>query len=178
MCAETLFFDCHRHYKLEIKFTRIFNTCGPRMHPNDRRVISNFIVQALKGESITIYGDSSQTRSFCYVDDLIEDFVRLMNSPKEITAPVNLGNLGEFTIKKLAELAIEMTGSKSKLSFLPLPEDDPRQRQPDISRAQETLGWVPKVSLADGFWHTIVYFDTLLSEQAMRSAERQGSPHD
>src|SRR3984893_12154186 len=146
------------------------------MHPNDRRVISNFIVQALKGESITIYGDSSQTRSFCYVDDLIEDFVRLMNSPKEITAPVNLGNLGEITIKKLAELAIEMTGSKSKLSFLPLP--DPRQRQPDIPRAQETLGWVPKVSLADGFWHTIVYFDNLLSQQAMRSEERQGSPHD
>ncbi len=163
-CAETLFFDYHRQHKLQIKVARIFNTYGPRMHPNDGRVVSNFIVQALKGEPITIYGDGSQTRSFCYVDDLIEGFVRLMESPKEITGPINLGTPDEFTIKELAELAIEMTGSKSTLTFLPLPQDDPKQRQPDITLARRRLGWEPKVPLRDGLRHTIGYFDRLLSD--------------
>jgi len=163
-CAETLFFDYWRQHKLEIKIARIFNTYGPRMHPNDGRVVSNFIVQALKGAPITIYGDGSQTRSFCYVDDLIEGFIRLMNMPKDITGPINLGNPSEFTIKELAELAIEMTGSQSTLTFLPLPQDDPKQRQPDIAQARETLGWEPIVQLQDGLRHTIGYFDRLLSE--------------
>ena len=164
-CAETLFFDYHRQHRLEIKVARIFNTYGPRMHPNDGRVVSNFVVQALRGEPITIYGDGSQTRSFCYVDDLIEGFVRLMESPSEITGPVNLGNPGEFSIRELAELAIEMTGSKSKLTFMPLPQDDPRQRRPDIALAERKLGWQPKVPLREGLGHTIAYFDRLLSEQ-------------
>jgi len=163
-CAETLFFDYWRQHKLEIKVARIFNTYGPRMHPSDGRVVSNFVVQALKSQPITIYGDGSQTRSFCYVDDLIDGFIRIMNAPKEITGPINLGNPDEFTIKELAELAIEMTGSKSTLTFLPLPEDDPRQRQPTISQAREKLGWEPAVSLRDGLRHTIGYFDKLLSE--------------
>ena len=161
-----LFFDYYRQHKLEIKVARIFNTYGPRMHPNDGRVVSNFIVQALKGEPITIYGDGSQTRSFCYVDDLIEGFVRLMSSPTELTGPINLGNPGEFTMRQLAELVIEMTGSRSKLTYLPLPQDDPKQRQPDIALAKERLGWEPTVPLRDGLKHTMAYFDALLSQGA------------
>ena len=163
-CAETLFFDYHRQHKLEIKVARIFNTYGPRMHPNDGRVVSNFVVQALKGEPITIYGEGRQTRSFCYVDDLIDGIVRLMESPRDMTGPVNLGNPVEFTIKELAELAIAMTGSKSELVFRPLPQDDPMQRQPDISLAKDRLGWEPSVPLRDGLARTIAYFDKLLSE--------------
>ncbi|MEZ5440739.1 MAG: UDP-glucuronic acid decarboxylase family protein [Lysobacterales bacterium] len=162
-CAETLFFDYHRQHGLEIKVARIFNTYGPRMHPNDGRVVSNFIVQALRGEDITIYGDGSQTRSFCYCDDLIEGFLRLMDSPADFTGPVNLGNPGEFTILELAELVIELTGSASSLKRLPLPADDPTQRQPDISLARQTLQWAPKVALRDGLRPTIEYFDRLLS---------------
>lgn len=161
-CAETLFFDYYRQHNLSIKVARIFNTYGPRMHPNDGRVVSNFVVQALKGENITIYGEGQQTRSFCYVDDLIEGFVRLMNSEEGITGPVNLGNPGEFTIKELAERVIELTGSSSKLIFEPLPEDDPKQRQPDISMAREELGWEPTIALDDGLRKTITYFDDLL----------------
>ena len=163
-CAETLFFDYHRQHTLEIKVARIFNTYGPRMHPNDGRVVSNFVVQALKGEPITIYGEGKQTRSFCYVDDLIDGIVRLMESPRDMTGPVNLGNPVEFTIKELAELAIAMTGSKSELVFRPLPQDDPMQRQPDISLAKDRLGWEPSVPLRDGLARTIAYFDKLLSE--------------
>ncbi len=162
-CAETLFFDYHRQHGLEIKVARIFNTYGPRMHPSDGRVVSNFIVQALRGEAITIYGEGQQTRSFCYVDDLIEAFVRLMASPPEFTGPVNTGNPSEFTIRELAELVLEITGSKSELRFLPLPADDPRQRRPDISVAREQLGWEPKIALREGLVRTIAYFDTLLS---------------
>ena len=175
-CAETLFFDYWRQHKLEIKVARIFNTYGPRMHPNDGRVVSNFIVQALKGEPITIYGDGSQTRSFCYVDDLIEGFVRLMDSDKELTGPVNLGNPGEFTIKELAELVIDMTGSKSKLSFLALPQDDPKQRQPDIGVAIKHLDWKPKIALKDGLRQTIGYFDALLAGAPSVRAHRVSSP--
>ena len=171
-CAETLFFDYYRQHRLEIKVARIFNTYGPRMHPNDGRVVSNFIVQALKGEPITIYGAGSQTRSFCYVDDLIEGFVRLMDSPKEFTGPVNLGNPGEFTILELAQLVIEMTGSKSKLNFLPLPADDPKQRKPNIGLAREKLGWEPKIPLPDGLVHTIRYFDRLLSGQPIETKDK------
>jgi UDP-glucuronate decarboxylase len=161
-CAETLFFDYHRQFQLRIKIARIFNTYGPRMHPNDGRVVSNFIV-ALKGHNITIYGDGSQTRSFCYVDDLIEGFLRLMNTPNEVTGPVNLGNPGEFTIRELAEKVIEQTGSGSKLVFQPLPQDDPKQRQPDIGLARSTLNWEPKVPLEEGLNKTIAYFDKLLA---------------
>jgi len=162
-CAETLFFDYYRQHKLAIKVARIFNTYGPRMHPNDGRVVSNFIVQALKDENITIYGDGQQSRSFCYVDDLIEGIIRLMNSPVEITGPVNLGNPGEFTIKELAEQIIEMTGSSSKLIFQPLPQDDPRQRQPDITLARTQLDWEPRTVLKDGLKKTISYFERILS---------------
>jgi UDP-glucuronate decarboxylase len=162
-CAETLFFDYHRQHKLAIKVARIFNTYGPRMHPSDGRVVSNFIVQALKGEPITIYGDGSQTRSFCYVDDLIEGFVRFMGAPQALTGPINLGNPGEFTMLQLAQLTIEMTGSKSSLAFQPLPQDDPRQRQPDIALAMKHLDWRPTVPLREGLRHTIAYFDKLLS---------------
>jgi UDP-glucuronate decarboxylase len=162
-CAETLFFDYHRQHNLDIKVARIFNTYGPRMHPNDGRVVSNFIVQALRGESITIYGEGRQTRSFCYVDDLIEGFLRLMATPRGVTGPVNLGNPGEFTIRQLAELVIELTGASSKLIFNPLPADDPMQRQPDISVASRELGWVPQIALRDGLQKTIAYFDQLLS---------------
>ena len=162
-CAETLFFDYYRQHKLRIKVARIFNTYGPRMHPNDGRVVSNFIVQALKGEPISIFGDGAQTRSFCYVDDLIEGFVRLMATDDEVTGPINLGNPGEFTIRQLAELVIAETGSKSKLVFKPLPQDDPLQRQPNITLAQKHLGWEPKVPLKDGLRRTIAYFDDLLS---------------
>jgi len=157
-CAETLFFDYHRQLGLKIKVARIFNTYGPRMHPNDGRVVSNFIVHALKGLPITIYGDGSQTRSFCYVDDLIDGLIRLMNSPDQVTGPVNLGNPVEFTISELARQVIEKTGSSSTLDYFELPEDDPRQRQPDISKARELLGWEPKVSLSDGLESTIAYF--------------------
>ncbi len=163
-CAETLFFDYFRQCQLEIKVARIFNTYGPRMQPQDGRVVSNFIVQALKGEPITIYGDGKQTRSFCYVDDLIEGCVRLMNSPAELTGPVNLGNPVEFTIRTLADTVVGITGSASKLSFKPLPEDDPRQRQPDISLARERLGWEPTCALREGLARTIAYFDELLSD--------------
>jgi UDP-glucuronate decarboxylase len=162
-CAETLFFDYHRQHKLEIKVARIFNTYGPRMHLNDGRVVSNFIVQALKGEPITIYGDGSQTRAFCYVDDMIDGFIKLMISSAQITGPLNLGNPGEFTIRELAELTMEMTGSRSKLTFQPLPADDPRQRQPNIARAREQLNWQPKVQLREGLLHAISYFDKILS---------------
>lgn len=165
-CAETLFFDYHRQNNLEIKVVRIFNTYGPRMHPNDGRVVSNFIVQALKGEPITIYGDGSQTRSFCYVDDLIEGFVRFMDAPAAFTGPMNLGNPGEFTMKELAEKVIDLTGSKSKLTYLPLPQDDPKQRRPDITLAKSKLSWEPKVHLTDGLRHTIAYFDDLLKANA------------
>jgi len=157
-CAETLFFDYHRQHSLEIKVARIFNTYGPRMHPADGRVVSNFIMQALRGEPITIYGEGEQTRSFCYVDDLVDGLIRLMATPSDVTGPINLGNPTEFTIRQLAELVIEMTGSKSRLEFGPLPEDDPRQRQPDIGLAKATLGWRPKMSLAEGLAPTIAYF--------------------
>jgi UDP-glucuronate decarboxylase len=162
-CAETLYFDYHRQYNLDIKVVRIFNTYGPRMHPNDGRVVSNFIVQALKGENITMYGTGSQTRSFCYVDDLIEGFVRMMATEKGVTGPINLGNPGEFTMLELAEKVIQLTGSKSKLVFMPLPTDDPKQRQPDITLAKENLGWQPKVNLEDGLKETISYFKKLLN---------------
>ncbi|WP_027366816.1 UDP-glucuronic acid decarboxylase family protein [Desulfocurvibacter africanus] len=161
-CAETLFFDYHRQHKLRIKVARIFNTYGPRMHPNDGRVVSNFIVQALKGEPLTVYGDGSQTRSFCFVSDLIEAFVRFMNTPDEVTGPVNLGNPGEFTILELAEQVIRMTGSKSKIDFRPLPTDDPTQRKPNITKAREVLGWEPKIPLHDGLARTIVYFEEIV----------------
>ena len=161
-CAETLFFDYGRQHNLRIKVGRIFNTYGPRMHPNDGRVVSNFIVQALKGEPITVYGDGKQTRSFCYVDDLIEGFVRLMNTPDDFTGPVNLGNPDEFTIHELAEKVIALTGSKSKLVFKPLPSDDPMQRCPDITLAQKKLGWTPTVALQQGLEQTIAYFRNLL----------------
>lgn len=161
-CAETLFFDYHRQHQLEIKVARIFNTYGPRMHPGDGRVVSNFIVQALRNEPITIYGKGDQTRSFCYVDDLIEAFIRLMGSPDEVTGPINLGNPIEFTILELAKTVIEMIGSKSELKYLPLPSDDPKQRQPDIELAQKILGWQPQVILKDGLARTIPYFEQML----------------
>ena len=157
-CAETLFFDYHRQHGIEIKVARIFNTYGPRMHPNDGRVVSNFIVQALKGEPITMYGDGSQTRSFCFVDDLIEGFVRLMVSDKEITGPVNLGNPGEFTIRQLASQVLEIVEADTNLIEAPLPEDDPKQRKPDISLAQKTLGWEPAIPLEEGLRRTVDYF--------------------
>ena len=165
-CAETLFFDYHRQHKLKIKVVRIFNTYGPRMHPNDGRVVSNFIVQALKGEPITIYGEGQQTRSFCYVDDLVEGFLRLMATADHITGPMNLGNPGEFTIRQLAELVIELTGAKSTLVHLPLPPDDPTQRRPDITMAQRELAWAPTVQLQEGLLKTIAYFDALLKAPA------------
>ncbi len=170
-CAETLFFDYWRQHNLEIKVARIFNTYGPRMHPNDGRVVSNFIVQALQGHDITIYGKGDQTRSFCYVDDLIEGFVRLMSTSAEVTGPVNLGNPSEFTIRQLAELAIEMTGSRSRLTFLPLPQDDPKQRRPDITQAIARLGWEPTVPLREGMRHTIAYFDRLLAGKSNAAAQ-------
>ncbi|MCF8183266.1 MAG: SDR family oxidoreductase [Limnohabitans sp.] len=157
-CAETLFFDYHRQHQLDIKVIRIFNTYGPRMHPNDGRVVSNFIVQALKGEDISIYGDGQQTRSFCYVDDLIEAMLLMMASPADFTGPVNIGNPTEFTMLQLAETVLRLTASTSKLVFKPLPQDDPRQRKPDISLANKVLGWLPRVSLDDGLKETIAYF--------------------
>lgn len=167
-CAETLFFDYHRANGVNIRVVRIFNTYGPRMHPFDGRVVSNFIIQALKGEDITIYGDGSQTRAFCYVDDLVEGIIRMMNGPDDFIGPVNLGNPGEFTIKQLAEKVIEMTGRSSKLKFLPLPKDDPTQRKPDITLAQEKLGWEPKVDLQAGLAKTIDYFASLDLSQFRR----------
>jgi len=164
-CAETLFFDYHRQHGLDIKVARIFNTYGPRMHPNDGRVVSNFIVQALQGNPITIFGEGQQTRSFCYVDDLVEGFLRFMNTDAGFTGPMNLGNPGEFTIRQLAEKVIELTGSKSTLEFKPLPSDDPLQRKPDISLAQSKIGWTPEVQLEAGLKKTISYFDKLLAGQ-------------
>ena len=161
-CAETLFFDYHRQHKLRIKVARIFNTYGPRMHPQDGRVVSNFIMQALQGQSITIYGQGQQTRSFCYVDDLIEGLIRLMNAGDQVTGPMNIGNPVEMTIRELAELVIELTGSKSRLIHEPLPHDDPTQRRPDIGLARRTLDWEPRVALKEGLARTIAYFDGLL----------------
>ncbi|MCR9152380.1 MAG: GDP-mannose 4,6-dehydratase, partial [Rhodobacteraceae bacterium] len=163
-CAETLFFDYHRQHGLEIKVARIFNTYGPRMHHADGRVVSNFIVQALRGDPITIYGDGSQTRSFCYVDDLVEGFIRLMETGPEVPGPVNLGNPGEFTMLELAEKVIRQTGSASKIEFLPLPQDDPKQRQPDIGLAKAVLGWEPGVDLDAGLRPTVAHFERLLAE--------------
>ena len=163
-CAETLFFDYHRQHNVKIKVARIFNTYGPRMHPNDGRVVSNFIVQALRGEDITLYGDGQQTRSFCYVSDLVDGLIRLMNSDDEITGPINLGNPGEFTIRQLAEKVIELTGSKSQIVNKPLPSDDPRQRQPDIAKAKDVLDWEPTIELADGLKPTIEYFANEIAE--------------
>ncbi len=161
-CAETLFVDYYRQHNLRIKIARIFNTYGPRMHANDGRVVSNFIVQALKGNPITIYGDGKQSRSFCYVDEMVDAFIRLMNSDDEFIGPVNLGNPGEFTIRELAEKTIKMTGSKSVLNNLPLPQDDPRQRQPDITLAKAKLGWEPKIKLDEGLARTIEYFKSVV----------------
>jgi UDP-glucuronate decarboxylase len=161
-CAETLFFDYRRQHKLRIKVVRIFNTYGPRMHPNDGRVVSNFIVQALRGEDITIYGDGQQTRSFCYADDLVDAMMRMMATNDDVTGPVNIGNPGEFTIRQLAEMVIELTGSRSKIVSRPLPSDDPKQRRPDISQAQELLGWQPRTQLREGLTKTITYFDEML----------------
>jgi len=162
-CAETLFFDYYRQFGLRIKVARIFNTYGPRMHVNDGRVVSNFVVQALRGEDITLYGDGTQSRSFCYVDDLIEGFVRFMNAPDEVVGPMNLGNPVEFTVRQLAEMVLDLVGGSSKLVYQPLPSDDPKQRQPDIGFAKEALGWEPKVALRDGLVKTIAYFEELLS---------------
>jgi len=162
-CAETLFFDYYRQFNLEIKVARLFNTYGPKMNPNDGRVVSNFIVQALRGDNITIFGDGQQTRSFCYVDDLIEALVLMMNSPLELVGPLNLGNPREFTVRELAEKVLHFTGSKSKLIFMPLPQDDPKQRQPDITLAREKLGWEPTISLEDGLKETIAYFKKTLA---------------
>jgi UDP-glucuronate decarboxylase len=164
-CAETLFFDYLRQHQLAIKVARIFNTYGPYMHPNDGRVVSNFIVQALANEPITIYGKGDQTRSFCYVDDMIDGFVRLMDSPDDVTGPVNLGNPGEFTILELAQKVVDLTGSRSELGFKPLPSDDPTQRCPNITVAREKLGWEPTIKLEEGLKKTIAYFDTLLGEK-------------
>jgi len=163
-CAETLFFDYYRQHQVDIKVIRIFNTYGPRMHPNDGRVVSNFIVQALRGEDITIYGSGQQTRSFCYVDDLVEAMLRMMNTEKGFTGPINLGNPGEFTINELAEKVLSLVGSKGKLILKPLPEDDPKQRKPDISLAKSKLNWEPKVNLEDGLKETIQYFRRTLAE--------------
>ncbi|WCM29693.1 SDR family oxidoreductase [Sphingomonas sp. QA11] len=160
-CAETLFFDYHRQHGLEIKVARIFNTYGPRMHPADGRVVSNFVMQALNGEPITLYGDGQQTRSFCYVDDLVAGFMAFMDTPSDVSGPINLGNPVEFTIRELAELVVEMTSSKSELVFRPLPQDDPMQRKPDITRARETLGWEPSIPLRQGLVKTIDYFSQL-----------------
>ena len=166
-CAETLFFDYYRQHKLRIKVARIFNTYGPRMHPNDGRVVSNFVVQALRNQDITLYGDGSQTRSFCYVDDLVDGLIRLMDTGDDVVGPINLGNPTEFTIRQLAELVIEISGSSSKIVCLPLPTDDPKQRKPDISKATEVLDWRPTVKLQDGLTRTLGYFDQLLKDEVV-----------
>ena len=166
-CAETLFFDYYRQHKLPIKVARIFNTYGPRMHPNDGRVVSNFIVQALQNHDITIYGDGSQTRAFCYVDDLVDGLVRLMATPETVTGPVNLGNPGEFSIRELAETVIDLVGASSRIVHMPLPTDDPRQRRPDISKANELLNWKPSVPLREGLVKTIGYFERLLKAESV-----------
>ena len=168
-CAETLFFDYWRQHKLRIKVARIFNTYGPRMHPNDGSVVSNFIVQALLKRDITVYGDGEQTRSFCYVDDLIDGLIRLMDTPDAVTGPINIGNPDEFSMLQLASLVIEMTGSRSRIVHRPKPEDDPRQRRPDISQARTVLNWQPKTPLKEGLKRTIDYFDQLLSDQGVRA---------
>jgi UDP-glucuronate decarboxylase len=179
-CAETLFFDYRRQHRLPIKVARIFNTYGPGMHPNDGRVVSNFILQALRNEDITVYGDGNQTRSFCYVDDLVDGLIRLMGTPDDVTGPVNLGNPVEFTIRELAESVIGLTGSSSKIAYRPLPEDDPKQRCPDISLAKKLLAWEPQVQLRDGLMKTVEYFDQLLRSDPKderlltRSAKRDG----
>jgi UDP-glucuronate decarboxylase len=176
-CAETLFFDYWRQHSLPIKVVRIFNTYGPRMHPNDGRVVSNFIVQALRGEDITIYGDGSQTRSFCYVDDLIEGLLRMMATPEDVTGPVNVGNPGEFSMLELAEKVIEITASKSKLVFRPLPSDDPRQRRPDTALAREVLGgWTPTVTLNEGLERTVAYFRGVLQTAGERAPVSESHP--
>jgi UDP-glucuronate decarboxylase len=167
-CAETLFFDYWRQHRLRIKVARIFNTYGPRMHPNDGRVVSNFIVQALLGRDITVFGDGLQTRSFCYVDDMIAGLIRLMHSPDELTGPINIGNPKEFTMLELASLVIELTGTKSRIVHRPLPQDDPRQRQPDITKAKETLGWTPQTPLHEGLVRTIDYFEKTLKDETIR----------
>jgi UDP-glucuronate decarboxylase len=172
-CAETLFFDYYRQHKMKIKVVRIFNTYGPRMHPNDGRVVSNFIVQALLGKDVTVFGDGQQTRSFCYVDDLIEGFVRMMASADDVTGPINLGNPKEFTVLELAELVVKLTGSRSQIVRRPLPQDDPKQRQPDIKLAQQILGWQPSVDLKDGLSRTIKYFDGQLAGDDTRPLNRR-----
>jgi UDP-glucuronate decarboxylase len=177
-CAETLFFDYHRQHKLRIKVVRIFNTYGPRMHPNDGRVVSNFIVQALLGRDITIYGDGLQTRSFCYVSDLIDVMVRMMDSPDEVVGPINIGNPGEFTMLELAESVLRLTGSRSRLVRQPLPADDPKQRRPDIGRARAMLGWAPKVHLEDGLKETIAYFRAEIAGTPMRRPRRKAKAVD
>jgi UDP-glucuronate decarboxylase len=166
-CVETLFYDFHHRYGVEVRIARIFNTYGPRMQPDDGRVVSNFIVQALCGDDLTIYGDGAQTRSFCFVDDLIDGFLKLMDAPSGNARPYNLGNPGEFTVRELAEQVIALTGSRSRITHLPLPADDPRQRRPDITRAQSELGWSPRVPLAEGLVKTVAYFDRLLSRQTL-----------
>ncbi len=168
-CAETLFFDYRRQHNLAIKVVRIFNTYGPRMHPNDGRVVSNFVVQALKGEDITVFGDGAQTRSFCYVDDLVEAILRMMETPADVTGPINIGNPGEFSILELADKVIALTGSRSKIIRLPLPQDDPKQRRPDISKAKQILGWEPAILLEEGLKKTIAYFDALLADNPARA---------
>ncbi len=168
-CAETLFFDYRRQHNLQIKVARIFNTYGPRMHPNDGRVVSNFIVQALVGRDITVYGEGLQTRSFCYVDDLIDGLIRLMNTPANITGPLNIGNPSEFTILELAQMVVALVGSRSKIVHRALPENDPKQRQPDISLAQELLGWRPRIALNEGLMSAVPYFEQLLSDNALRA---------
>jgi UDP-glucuronate decarboxylase len=177
-CAETLFFDYRRQHGLEIKVARIFNTYGPRMHPNDGRVVSNFIVQALKGEPITIYGDGTQTRSFCYVDDLVDGLVRFMDSPASLTGPINLGNPSEVTVRDLANLVMELIGTRSRIQYRSLPEDDPMQRQPDINQARESLGWEPTVSLEEGLPKIIEYFDCLLSKRPFVYHPTSGNGRD
>ena len=175
-CAETLFFDYWRQHKLRIKVARIFNTYGPRMHPNDGRVVSNFIVQALLGRDITIYGDGSQTRSFCYVDDLIDGLIRLMNTPDAVTGPINIGNPAEFSIHQLASMVIDLTGSRSRLVHRAKPQDDPRQRRPDISQAHEKLDWSPRTPLNEGLVRTIAYFEDLLKNGSIRSGLTEAAP--
>ena len=175
-CAETLFFDYHRQHAIAIKVARIFNTYGPRMHPNDGRVVSNFIVQALLGRDITVYGEGSQTRSFCYVDDLVDGLVRLMGTADHVTGPINIGNPVEFTIMQLATLIIELVGSRSRVVHLPMPQDDPRQRQPDISKAQDIMQWHPRKTLKEGLIATIAYFEELLRDESIHGLLVSAAP--